>query len=305
MHSAPTSPIDAEGDGRKRVGKACDRCRIKKSKVTHGIAPPVTHLPLTSPGVKCDGKRPCGRCQNDDAVCVFGGRKRKHDRVHPKGYVEILERQQKQLVKGIRAIYDRQLGGQPWTGPVPQEGYPSTHDILDYLGALEVEDSSEDEACDDEFQFNASVHDSRQSFANQEDDWTQAPTSAVSLPPPARPRVWREHHQNYFSNKQPISMSPLSTPPTLSPSAQTSGTSPTLSTTPEHWTSRDWLEPFLEQQIQPDPLSKSHPLPKGPSVYYGTGYESATQNMFDPYLVSPWQLDEEFSAFAYTSRTKP
>ena len=79
---------------------------------------------------QCDGKKPCSRCRNDDAICVFGGRKKKTDRVHPKGYVanglhsylsnhaqsyvEILERQQRQLVKGIRAIYDRQLNGQNW-----------------------------------------------------------------------------------------------------------------------------------------------------------------------------------------------
>lgn len=37
---------------RKRVCKACDRCRLKKSK--------------------CDGASPCSRCTADNAICVFG-----------------------------------------------------------------------------------------------------------------------------------------------------------------------------------------------------------------------------------------
>lgn len=52
---------------RKRVGKACDRCRLKKSK--------------------CDGSSPCSRCKADNAICVFGERKKSHDKVYPKGYI--------------------------------------------------------------------------------------------------------------------------------------------------------------------------------------------------------------------------
>lgn len=67
--SAPSkSPTDSHHDTlRKRVGKACDRCRLKKSK--------------------CDGSTPCSRCRIDNAICVFGERKKSHDKVYPKGFV--------------------------------------------------------------------------------------------------------------------------------------------------------------------------------------------------------------------------
>jgi Fungal Zn(2)-Cys(6) binuclear cluster domain len=59
----PQSPLD--GSMRKRVCKACDRCRLKKSK--------------------CDGSSVCSRCRADNAICVFGERKKTHDKVYPKG----------------------------------------------------------------------------------------------------------------------------------------------------------------------------------------------------------------------------
>jgi hypothetical protein len=53
-HPHRTSSQDStSADGlRKRVCKACDRCRLKKSK--------------------CDGSSPCSRCKSDNAICVFG-----------------------------------------------------------------------------------------------------------------------------------------------------------------------------------------------------------------------------------------
>ncbi|KAF2233845.1 hypothetical protein EV356DRAFT_189201 [Viridothelium virens] len=43
---------------RKRICKACDRCRLKKSK--------------------CDGASPCKRCCADNATCVYGDRNNSH-----------------------------------------------------------------------------------------------------------------------------------------------------------------------------------------------------------------------------------
>lgn len=104
---------------RKRVCKACDRCRLKKSK--------------------CDGASPCSRCKADNAICVFGERKKSQDKVYPKGYVEMLEQQQSQLVAGLREMYSRLQSGQGWPGaPLrdAQNGHPLTHDILERLDLL-------------------------------------------------------------------------------------------------------------------------------------------------------------------------
>ena len=51
-HPERTSSQDSTDGIRKRVCKACDRCRLKKSK--------------------CDGSSPCSRCKADNAICVFG-----------------------------------------------------------------------------------------------------------------------------------------------------------------------------------------------------------------------------------------
>lgn len=56
---------------KKRVGKACDSCRIKKTK--------------------CDGKKPCNRCILDNKICVFTEKKKQREKHHPNGYIELLE----------------------------------------------------------------------------------------------------------------------------------------------------------------------------------------------------------------------
>jgi len=128
-NSSPSIPVimssphsdSYDSHTRKRVGKACDRCRLKKSK--------------------CDGSSPCNRCKVDNAICVFGERKKSHDKVYPKGYVEMLEQQQSQLVAGVRQMYRKLLNGEKWPGsalPEQQEGFPLTHDILERLDVLHM-----------------------------------------------------------------------------------------------------------------------------------------------------------------------
>lgn len=72
----------SDSNVRKRVCKACDRCRLKKSKV---CAPVATHFPRSLTRDQCDGSSPCSRCRADNAICVFGERKKAHDKVYPKG----------------------------------------------------------------------------------------------------------------------------------------------------------------------------------------------------------------------------
>lgn len=56
---------------KKRVGKACDLCRIKKTK--------------------CDGKKPCLRCLADNKLCAFTDKRKQKEKTHPSGYIDLLE----------------------------------------------------------------------------------------------------------------------------------------------------------------------------------------------------------------------
>jgi hypothetical protein len=83
-------------------------------------------------------------------------RKRSQDKIYPKGYVEMLEQQQTQLVSGLKEMYQRLLKAAAWEGPSLDEtsGHPLTHDILSALNLLEPkhDDSGElevfEESCD-------------------------------------------------------------------------------------------------------------------------------------------------------------
>ncbi|PNS21291.1 hypothetical protein CAC42_1070 [Sphaceloma murrayae] len=136
MSSAPARTLSDSSQHsdtlRKRVGKACDRCRLKKSK--------------------CDGTSPCTRCRADNAICVFGERKKAHDKVYPKGYVEMLERQQESLVEGLQQTYRRLLSANLWPGPPldEQEGHPLTHDILFALDIIKHKPDGEVEVFEED-----------------------------------------------------------------------------------------------------------------------------------------------------------
>ncbi|OGM41728.1 hypothetical protein ABOM_009887 [Aspergillus bombycis] len=108
-----------ESRPRKRVCKACDRCRSKKAK--------------------CDGESPCGRCTLDKTSCNYGERKSGREKVYPSGYAEMLEEQQKWLVYAVQKLYRHMTQGEEWPGAplrCEENGHPLTHDILRCLGAL-------------------------------------------------------------------------------------------------------------------------------------------------------------------------
>ncbi|KAK6205587.1 uncharacterized protein RJT21DRAFT_4926 [Scheffersomyces amazonensis] len=71
---------------KKRVGKACDSCRIKKTK--------------------CDGKKPCNRCILDNKICVFTEKKKTREKSHPQGYVELLETRLDILTKSLEKLIE-------------------------------------------------------------------------------------------------------------------------------------------------------------------------------------------------------
>lgn len=69
---------------KKRVGKACDSCRIKKTK--------------------CDGKKPCSRCIADNKFCAFTEKKKTKEKSYPAGYVELLETRLNIVTKSLEQI---------------------------------------------------------------------------------------------------------------------------------------------------------------------------------------------------------
>ncbi|OJJ55421.1 hypothetical protein ASPSYDRAFT_71139 [Aspergillus sydowii CBS 593.65] len=105
---------------RKRTAKACDRCRLKKTK--------------------CRGSQPCDRCTGDNAICTFDRSRQVRERTYPKGYVELLEKQQDVLVCGLQKLYAIACDGGLQTRPVgnTQDGRPLTTDILSWLGELDA-----------------------------------------------------------------------------------------------------------------------------------------------------------------------
>ncbi|KAL9630852.1 MAG: hypothetical protein Q9204_004512 [Flavoplaca sp. TL-2023a] len=122
MPSLDLSPrIESEVSPRQRVPKACDRCRMKKSK--------------------CDGPPYCTRCKQDNVVCLFAERKASNDKIHPKGLVEVLEQQNRQLREGLEKLYRRAVETGGWVGPALElapNGRPRVQNILERLGCAEV-----------------------------------------------------------------------------------------------------------------------------------------------------------------------
>lgn len=88
ISTSPSSIDDVHKDDhlhrKKRVGRACDLCRIKKTK--------------------CDGVKPCTRCVQDNKICVFSEKKKQKDKSHPSGYVELLETRLDLLTKSMEKI---------------------------------------------------------------------------------------------------------------------------------------------------------------------------------------------------------
>ncbi|PKY09070.1 hypothetical protein P168DRAFT_315106 [Aspergillus campestris IBT 28561] len=82
---------------RKHVLKACDRCRVKKTK--------------------CDGKQPCNRCSAYNHPCLFRERKATQTKVYSRGFVEMLESHHSLVVKALQKLYKLCLN---------QEGFPGS-----------------------------------------------------------------------------------------------------------------------------------------------------------------------------------
>ncbi|KAK2831003.1 hypothetical protein FQN49_007100 [Arthroderma sp. PD_2] len=103
---------------RKHVLKACDRCRVKKTK--------------------CDGNQPCVRCAVYNHPCLFRERKATQTKAYSRGFVEMLESHHALVVKALQQLYTRCIDNKCFPGePIEViDGYPLTHAILDRLGLI-------------------------------------------------------------------------------------------------------------------------------------------------------------------------
>lgn len=110
----------AGSDGRhKRVWKACERCRMKKTK--------------------CDGEFPCKRCKDDGLVCTAGTRKKMEYKQLPRGYAEVLENTQFALIATVHKLYAMVRNEQTWDLGEPElndRGQPVIHNIASKLGCI-------------------------------------------------------------------------------------------------------------------------------------------------------------------------
>lgn len=120
VHHHDHITANAGMDGRhKRVWKACERCRMKKTK--------------------CDGEFPCKRCKDDGLVCTAGIRKKVEFKQLPRGYAEVLENTQFALIATVHKLYNMVRTGEQWTLGEPElndRGLPVIHDIASKLGAI-------------------------------------------------------------------------------------------------------------------------------------------------------------------------
>ncbi|KAJ5337069.1 hypothetical protein MYU51_006439 [Penicillium brevicompactum] len=224
----------SDSNVRKRVCKACDRCRLKKSK--------------------CDGSSPCSRCRADNAICVFGERKKAHDKVYPKGYVEMLEQQQSWLVHGLQELYRRNIEGEGWPGDhlkLEPNGNPLTHDLLMRLGAL---DSSKGERFEespetlqtDLWHTNSGMQ--RQESSDGGSESAQSParsrfSDAFSHMPPTPP--------TYTSSPTQIKSEQMpSTPQYAAPMSMQGVVNPLALQDPPQWTGQ--FHPFDEMDLMPE-----------------------------------------------------
>ncbi|KAK3943134.1 hypothetical protein QBC46DRAFT_48419 [Diplogelasinospora grovesii] len=113
----PHSAVD--GRHNKRVWKACERCRMKKTK--------------------CDGEFPCKRCKDDGLVCTAGSRKKTEYKQLPRGYAEVLENTQFALIATVHKLYSMVRNQQQWALGDPElndRGQPVIHDIASKLGCI-------------------------------------------------------------------------------------------------------------------------------------------------------------------------
>ena len=128
--------------------------------------------------------------------------------------MEMLEQQQEQLVNGLRELYIRATKHQGWKGAPLQNssnGHPLTHDILERLGALKLDNQINDH------HFEEDLDVLQQNLKAEESTLTPCTTDSPNSP--SQGSGQDEFSPRYFSTNEPLLPSSHfpPTPPTHSP----------------------------------------------------------------------------------------
>ena len=242
MHPRDThsSPDDEETSTRKRVCKACDRCRLKKSKVSIAqVRAPFPSLPISDSVTA--RVRAIDANQITPYVCLESARNRTTRSTQkgecfchpspdhscssfPVSYVEMLEQQQDKLVNALQDLYDRNLNRKAWPGPPlhkTAKGIPLTHDILDRLGLLKLDDHGNYETFEEDTDI------LRQKMATKEEEPAYpTPTTTQSEFSPVSPNFEPFVSRPFAGEKGLAATRFQPTPPMHSPEEDTAMTFP-------------------------------------------------------------------------------
>ncbi|RKK65281.1 hypothetical protein BFJ69_g16422 [Fusarium oxysporum] len=127
IHHHRHAPGTVDIDGlHKRVWKACERYRVRKTK--------------------CDGEFPCKRCEDDGLACTATIRKKTKYKQLPQGYAEVLKNTQFAFIAAIHKLYSMVLNNQPWKLGEPElnnHGQPVIHSIAQKLGCIRPQSDTE------------------------------------------------------------------------------------------------------------------------------------------------------------------
>lgn len=136
----------------------------------------------------------------------------------------MLEQQQEKLVNALQELYDRVDSGKGWRGPRLQKtvkGIPLTHDILEGLGLLRLDDQGKRETFEEDTDI------LRQKMIMKEEERAYpTPTTTQSEFSPVSPNFESFPARPFAGEKAPPAMQFRTTPPMHSPEEDTPMTFP-------------------------------------------------------------------------------
>ena len=136
----------------------------------------------------------------------------------------MLEQQQDKLVNALQELYDRNLKQKAWPGPPlnkTAKGIPLTHDILEALGLLKLDDQGNGETFEEDTEVLR-----RKMIIKEEEHAYPTPTTTQSEFSPISPRFEPFLSRPFAGDKAPPATRFQPTPPMQSPEEDTSMTFP-------------------------------------------------------------------------------